>query len=329
MNFQDLYDIYQKIIKEKDKLQKKVLISQFIAKFIDSRKEIIESLSTKKNKPFENKPLDDINKYFDYDYDFSKDVDDEKYKFVKLVNEIYVIINKVYFENFIRKDKASLPDIDRKINGYISNTTENIKKKVKELYDFKEKNKNEIKKKLKLSIGEKELTDIEFENVFNENREAFKEIIDYLINSLKKEIAYAIKEYDDKLKKFSNERPTKTFMDDFNSNSIDKYLNGFYNNFVKGIKLSLKEKLYKDKNIKRLLEFFKKTDDDIFIPELKEFDEDFKSKYQDAEAELKKDDPNLKKLEGLFNSKYGDWIVDLKSYPQAKELKEEYDKKVV
>ena len=327
MNFNELYEIYKKIIKQKNALEKKALISQFIAKFINLRKEIIEKLSTKKDKNFQyTENFDDIDKYFDFNYNFDKDFDDNRYKFVKLVYDIYRIINKDYFENFIRKDKASLPEIDRKINGYISNTTENIKKKVEELYNLKDKE----KKKLKFLIKEKELTDIEFEKVFNENREAFKEVIDYLINSLKKEIANAIKEYDNKLIDFvDNNEPYKNFMDDFNSKSIDKYLNGFYNKFVKGIKLSLKEKLYKDKNIKRLLEFFKKTDDDIFIPELKEYDEDFISKYKDAEEELKKMEPNLKKLEGLFNSKYGDWIIDSKSYQKANELKESYDKNVV
>ena len=327
MNFNELYEIYEKIIKQKNALEKKALISQFIAKFINLRKEIIEKLSTKKDKIFQyTENFDDIDKYFDFNYNFDNDFDDNKYKFVKLVYDIYKIINKDYFENFIRKDKASLPEIDRKINGYISNTTENIKKKVEELYNLKDKE----KKKLKFLIKEKELTDIEFEKVFNENREAFKEVIDYLINSLKKEIANAIKEYDNKLIDFvDNNEPYKNFMDDFNSKSIDKYLNGFYNKFVKGIKLSLKEKLYKDKNIKRLLEFFKKTDDDIFIPELKEYDEDFISKYKDAEEELKKMEPNLKKLEGLFNSKYGDWIIDSKSYQKANELKESYDKNVV
>jgi len=327
MNFNELYEIYEKIIKQKNALEKKALISQFIAKFINLRKEIIEKLSTKKDKIFQyTENFDDIDKYFDFNYNFDNDFDDNKYKFVKLVYDIYRIINKDYFENFIRKDKASLPEIDRKINGYISNTTENIKKKVEELYNLKDKE----KKKLKFLIKEKELTDIEFEKVFNENREAFKEVIDYLINSLKKEIANAIKEYDNKLIDFvDNNEPYKNFMDDFNSKSIDKYLNGFYNKFVKGIKLSLKEKLYKDKNIKRLLEFFKKTDDDIFIPELKEYDEDFISKYKDAEEELKKMEPNLKKLEGLFNSKYGDWIIDSKSYQKANELKESYDKNVV
>lgn len=327
MNFNELYEIYEKIIKEKNALEKKALISQFIAKFINLRKEIIEKLSTKKDKIFQyTEKFDNIDKYFDFNYNFDNDFDDNRYKFVKLVYDIYRIINKDYFENFIRKDKASLPEIDRKINGYISNTTENIKKKVEELYNLKDKE----KKKLKFLIKEKELTDIEFEKVFNENREAFKEVIDYLINSLKKEIANAIKEYYDKLIDFVNKNePYKNFMDDFNSKSIDKYLNGFYNKFVKGIKLSLKEKLYKDKNIKRLLEFFKKTDDDIFIPELKEYDEDFISKYKDAEEELKKKEPNLKKLEGLFNSKYGDWIIDSKSYQKAKELKEIYDIKVV
>ena len=327
MNFNELYEIYKKIIKQKNALEKKALISQFIAKFINLRKEIIEKLSTKKDKIFQyTENFDDIDKYFDFNYNFDKDFDDNRYKFVKLVYDIYRIINKDYFENFIRKDKASLPEIDRKINGYISNTTENIKKKVEELYNLKDKE----KKKLKFLIKEKELTDIEFEKVFNENREAFKEVIDYLINSLKKEIANAIKEYDNKLIDFvDNNEPYKNFMDDFNSKSIDKYLNGFYNKFVKGIKLSLKEKLYKDKNIKRLLEFFKKTDDDIFIPELKEYDEDFISKYKDAEEELKKMEPNLKKLEGLFNSKYGDWIIDSKSYQKANELKESYDKNVV
>jgi len=327
MNFNELYEIYKKIIKQKNALEKKALISQFIAKFINLRKEIIEKLSTKKDKIFQyTENFDDIDKYFDFNYNFDNDFDDNKYKFVKLVYDIYRIINKDYFENFIRKDKASLPEIDRKINGYISNTTENIKKKVEELYNLKDKE----KKKLKFLIKEKELTDIEFEKVFNENREAFKEVIDYLINSLKKEIANAIKEYDNKLIDFvDNNEPYKNFMDDFNSKSIDKYLNGFYNKFVKGIKLSLKEKLYKDKNIKRLLEFFKKTDDDIFIPELKEYDEDFISKYKDAEEELKKMEPNLKKLEGLFNSKYGDWIIDSKSYQKANELKESYDKNVV
>ena len=327
MNFNELYEIYEKIIKQKNALEKKALISQFIAKFINLRKEIIEKLSTKKDKNFQyTENFDDIDKYFDFNYNFDNDFDDNKYKFVKLVYDIYRIINKDYFENFIRKDKASLPEIDRKINGYISNTTENIKKKVEELYNLKDKE----KKKLKFLIKEKELTDIEFEKVFNENREAFKEVIDYLINSLKKEIANAIKEYDNKLIDFvDNNEPYKNFMDDFNSKSIDKYLNGFYNKFVKGIKLSLKEKLYKDKNIKRLLEFFKKTDDDIFIPELKEYDEDFISKYKDAEEELKKMEPNLKKLEGLFNSKYGDWIIDSKSYQKANELKESYDKNVV
>lgn len=327
MNFNELYEIYEKIIKQKNALEKKALISQFIAKFINLRKEIIEKLSTKKDKIFQyTENFDDIDKYFDFNYNFDNDFDDNRYKFVKLVYDIYKIINKDYFENFIRKDKASLPEIDRKINGYISNTTENIKKKVEELYNLKDKE----KKKLKFLIKEKELTDIEFEKVFNENREAFKEVIDYLINSLKKEIANAIKEYDNKLIDFvDNNEPYKNFMDDFNSKSIDKYLNGFYNKFVKGIKLSLKEKLYKDKNIKRLLEFFKKTDDDIFIPELKEYDEDFISKYKDAEEELKKMEPNLKKLEGLFNSKYGDWIIDSKSYQKANELKESYDKNVV
>jgi len=321
MNFQDLYEIYKKIIKEEDITQKKAHISNFIAEFINKRKEIKENLSIKKGNLLDEndikklKDITDINKYFEYDYDFNKTIetDDEKYIFVKLVNEIYQIINKEYFDDFIRKDKASLPEIDRKINRYISNTSQNIRKKVQEI------------------SGKKEITDIQYQKIFNENRDAFKEEIDYLIDSIKKEIANDIKEYTDNLKKFveKNNNHYQVFIEHFNSKSIDKYLNSFYNKFVKSVKLSLKEKLYKDKDIKNLLEYFNKTDDDIFIPKLEEYDEDYITKYENVETELEKTNPNLKIFEGLFNTKYGDWIVDAKPYPKVKDLKKLYDEKVL
>lgn len=318
MIFNKLYEIYKNIINEKDILKKKAYISNFIAEFINSKEAIIKKLSNNNENPLNEEIIEklkdnnDIDKFFDFEINETLNFDNEKYKFVKLVNDIYKIINKDYFDKFIRKDKTSLTEINRKIDKYISNTIQNIKKKIQEI------------------SGKKEITDIQYQKIFNENREAFKEEINYLIDSLKKEIANDVKEYDDTLNEFVNKNnPFKTFMDNFDLKSIDKYLNSFYNKFVKNLKLSLKEKLYKDNDIKRLLEFFNKTDDDIFIPELKEYDEDFITKYENVEKELKKDKPNLKIFEGLFNTKYGDWIIDVKSYPVVKKLKELYDKNVL
>jgi len=154
----------------------------------------------------------------------------------------------------------------------------------------------------------------------------FIEKINNLITSYSSDYEKKIEEF---LQKISVDN-IKKVITNFSDNFFIKYLNIYFNNFIKKSKKILKDNINENEYLNILFNHFKKTINDFKIPYFKDVIEDLEKKYSFFKKDVyDKDNFNdlkiLLRYEDLFNTNNGEWINDSKKDDKIKEYKNKYD----
>lgn len=340
----DLFEIFKKIIKSTDKQQKEILITSLIGKCYENLTNINNLFTLDKTnfifngdkikineKEYGNDEIETgssiiLDELFKYNYKGNESINNNYIKFIILIDKIREIFNNGYVKEFLELNIKSFQLFGEDIKEDFLKANAQILKKNKEILNF-----NRI-----IKFNEK-ITKIQNLQILQSNKDEYKQIIDdFVLNISEKIINYSNK-YEEILTKIKTNSPLIKSIDELDDKFISKYLNNYFNIFLKNVKKIIIENLNRNENkfIKILFDHFKKTIYDFKFPSFKEeVIEDLEKKYLNFKTNIydKKDDDesiNIKvllKYEDLFNTNNGEWKIDSKKNPIIKEYKELYDK---
>jgi hypothetical protein len=281
-----------------------------------------------------------LEKLFDFDTKSHEDKANKYIQFIILIEKIIKIFDNSYVKNLLDLNKDSIIFFNDEINNDFLKANEQILKKNREIFNYKDKPLNKKNNKVDDYLSKTKLTKIENLEILQKNKPDFKQIIEDLILNINDKINFYTKKFIDLLELIKSNiqyrnSPLIKLIQIFDDKFLIKYLNNYFNYFIKNIKKSLNEKINDNEYLKILFDHFKKTIKDFKIPELIEVIENLEKKYENFKKKFfdsnltSIDEKDLLKYDELFNTNNGEWINDSKKDEKIKEYKKKYDELLI